>query len=154
MQFSVAAILTTLLAGTALATPTPMEAESTEVKSMSSSATWTIRHLRRECDHNDSCCTWYFAVDDGRSQWCDCEFRTYSTHDTPASRAQGKEQWCGPYVITSGWSGQFGEGNGFTTFSVVDKGRREIAWPAYKDEQVWGGHVVRPDQCYPVQWLP
>ncbi|GKU14751.1 unnamed protein product [Fusarium langsethiae] len=60
---------------------------------------------------------------------------------------------CGDYTVTSGWSGQFGPGNGFTTFSVVSS-KRQIVWPAYTDKQVQGGKVVKPDQSYTPANLP
>ena len=58
----------------------------------------------------------------------------------------------GPFTVGSGWSGQFGPGNGFTTFSVVRGGL--IAYPAYRDVQLANGKSVRPDQSYTPQNLP
>ncbi|CRK23756.1 hypothetical protein BN1708_013790, partial [Verticillium longisporum] len=61
---------------------------------------------------------------------------------------------CGPYTVTSSWSGQFGEGNGFTTLAVVNRSSKQIVWPAYTDKQLAKAVVVKPNQSYPVQALP
>ena len=74
---------------------------------------------------------------------------------SPASRQKaGGPGKCGAYTVTSGWSGQFGEGNGFTTLSVVDQAKKLIVWPAYTDKQLAGGKVVKPDQAYAPTKLP
>lgn len=147
MKFSVATLLTTLLAGSALAAPT-------DVKSMSAQTTWTIESAKRVCDKADTACNWTFAVNAGSAGKTNCAFTTKKTGSTVASRAPNTGSTCGPYTVTSGWSGQFGEGQGFTTLSVVNRSKKQIAWPAYTDKQLAGGKVVTPNQSYPVQALP
>ncbi|EJT68307.1 hypothetical protein GGTG_14116 [Gaeumannomyces tritici R3-111a-1] len=61
---------------------------------------------------------------------------------------------CGKYTVSSGWSGQFGPGHGFTTLSVIDKAQKLIVWPAYTDAQLAGMQTVKPDQSYPQHTLP
>lgn len=81
-----------------------------------------------------------------------------------------------PYSVTSGWSGQFGPGNGFvrtypqpprtkttcpiittdtkapqTTFAVANYPANLIVYPAYTDKEVAAGTVVTPDKSYAPQ---
>ena len=150
MKFSVVTVLTTLLAGSAIAAPAP----AAEVKSMAAQATWTVEDMKRVCDKSDTSCTWTFGVNAGSAGKNTCTFTVKKSGNVVASRAPNKGSKCGPYTITSGWSGQFGEGQGFTTLSVVNQGKKQIAWPAYTDKQLAGGKVVKPNQSYPVQALP
>lgn len=148
MQFSVATFITTLLATSALAAPAP----AADVKSMATSATWTVEGLKRVCNSADTSCAWTFTVNSGTKTAC--SFTVKKSGSTPASQAPNKGSTCGPYTVTSGWSGQFGKDQGFTTLSVVNTSKKQIAWPAYTDKQLAGGKVVKPDQSYPVQALP
>jgi hypothetical protein len=59
---------------------------------------------------------------------------------------------CGSYTVTSGWSGQFGAGNGFTVLAVKDTTANLIAYPSYTDNQLAGGAVVA-DQAWATQPL-
>lgn len=140
MQFSVTAVLTTLLAASAMAAPAP------------SANNWSIESMKRSCDKADTSCAWSFTVNNGAAK-TPCAYTVKKTGNTPASQAPQNGAKCGPYTVTSGWSGQFGAGNGFTTLSVVDLGKKRIAWPAYTDKQLAGGKVVSPNQSYPVQSL-
>ena len=149
MQFSVATLLTTLLATSALAAPAP----APEVKSMATSTTWTIEGVKRVCDSADTSCAWTFTINAAGAKTA-AAFTTKKSGSTPASQAPNTGSTSGPYRITSGWSGQFGPGQGFTTLSVVNQSKKQIAWPAYTDKQLAGGKVVKPDQSYPVQALP
>ncbi|KAK6064353.1 hypothetical protein SCUP234_08597 [Seiridium cupressi] len=108
---------------------------------------WTIVGLKRVCDAADTSCTWSFSVDTHLAAATACSF---VVKGKPASQTSGTGATCGPYTVTSGWSGQFGPGNGFTTLAVVDNTKKKIVWPAYTDKQLAGGAVVKPDQSYPV----
>jgi hypothetical protein len=149
MQLSLTTLFTTLLATTALAAPAP----GNDVKSMSAQISWTIENMKRACDAADTSCAWIFSVNASGAKTA-CSFTVKKTGSTPASQAPNSAgSTCGPYRVTSGWSGQFGPGNGFTTLSVVNQVKKQIAWSAYTDKQLAGGKVVKPDQSYPVQTL-
>ncbi|KAK4183569.1 hypothetical protein QBC35DRAFT_456150 [Podospora australis] len=115
------AALFLLLGGShhALATPLPADAEL-----------WTIQSARRMCDGHDLVCVWTFSI---------------STN--VASFAPGVT--CGPYTINVGWSGKFGEREGFTTITVVDKANKKMVFASYRDAEVAGGAVVVPDLQLP-----
>ncbi|KAI6498080.1 hypothetical protein MCOR11_004109 [Pyricularia oryzae] len=106
--------------------------------------TTTIRH-----GHDDEArCRWSFTVVTQQRGRQRCGFEA-------GRRASAAEVRCGGhFAVASSWSGQFGEDQGFTTLSVVDRERRLVVWPAYRDAQLEGGRVVRPDQSYVPQRLP
>ncbi|KAJ3459162.1 hypothetical protein MRS44_015235 [Fusarium solani] len=83
-----------------------------------------------------------------------CKYVVKSTKTAKASKANGGPATCGDFTITSGWSGQFGADKGFTTLSVVSKSKKQIVYPAYTDQQLAGGKVVKPDQAYAPASLP
>lgn len=134
-----------LLSATALAVPTQARTDSKAVRA--AAATWTIEGTKRVCNTADTSCTWTFGVNNGTGTTQCTEVVTGS----PASQTNGGPATCGVYTVTSGWSGQFGAGNGFTTFAVVNYGADLIVFPAYTDTQVAGGAVVTPDQSYTPQ---
>ncbi|KAL3475958.1 hypothetical protein BJX99DRAFT_228649 [Aspergillus californicus] len=144
MQFSLNKLL---LAALSCSVSTTFAAPA---KSMMANASWTITDLKRVCDSADTSCTWTFGINTG-SNATEC---TYVVNGSPASRANGGPSDCGAYTITSGWSGQFGADNGFTTLSVVEEASRQIVWPAYTDKQLANGTVVKPDQSYTPSILP
>lgn len=129
-------------AATALAAPA--------IDTRATAPQWTIVGMKRVCDAADTSCTWSFSVDTHVSAVTPC---TFTVKGKPASQTSGTGATCGVYTVTSGWSGQFGPGNGFTTLSVVDNTQKKIVWPAYTDKQLAGGAVVSPDQSYPVTQL-
>ncbi|KAI0884671.1 uncharacterized protein GGS22DRAFT_145568 [Annulohypoxylon maeteangense] len=150
MQFS-STILSTLLlcASSTLAAPISMAAPN--------AAQWTIESLKRTCDDGDKTCVWTFNINTGEEGVSATSVDSYTVNATdsaPASRAIGQAQKFGNFTVTSTWSGQFGEGEGFTTMSVIDYAKGLIVYPAYKDTQLVNGQVVSPDQSYPVQNLP
>ncbi|KAH7145591.1 hypothetical protein B0J13DRAFT_553687 [Dactylonectria estremocensis] len=150
MQFSTA-FLALLSATSALAAPAPAEATSMMVKAPQ----WSLQGLNRKCDTGDKTCTWNFKVSTGTGTGTACKYVVKGTKATPkASRSNGGPVKCGDFTITSGWSGQFGEGNGFTTLSVVSTSKKQIVWPAYTDKQLAGGKTVKPDQAYAPAALP
>ncbi|KAK7428460.1 hypothetical protein QQZ08_005079 [Neonectria magnoliae] len=152
MQFS-AAFLAAILSATTLAAPAPAPAEKA-VSMMAATPQWTIQGLNRKCDTADKTCTWNFGIKTSSGTTA-CKYVVKSTKATPkASRSNGGPSKCGDFTVTSGWSGQFGAGNGFTTLSVVSNSKRQIAWPAYTDKQLAGGKTVKPDQAYAPAALP
>lgn len=117
---------------------------------MATGPQWTLQNTKRVCNAEDTSCTWTFGIYPGSGDATAC---TYVVKGDTASQANGGPSDCEDYTITSGWSGQFGEGNGFTTLSVVNKAR-QIVWPAYTDKQLEEGKVVKPDQSYAPVTLP
>ncbi|KAJ5880784.1 uncharacterized protein N7473_011837 [Penicillium subrubescens] len=146
MQLSQLLLATILAAPAALAAPV-----ASSVSMMAASPEWTIQSMKRVCATNDSSCTWTFGIYPGSGDATACKLVV--TANT-ASQANGGPSSCGDYTVTSGWSGQFGPGNGFTTLSVVNNKSRQIIWPAYTDKQLAGGNVVTPDQSYAPAALP
>ncbi|KAI1649656.1 uncharacterized protein F4817DRAFT_331063 [Daldinia loculata] len=116
-------------------------------------AQWTITGLSRAVDAADTSSDWTFGIDNGAGTTA-VKYTVKAAGSTPATRSPGGPVTVGDFTITSGWSGQFGDDKGFTTFSVVDNAKRQIVYPAYTDAQVKDGQVVKPDQSYPVQNLP
>ncbi|KAI0843327.1 hypothetical protein F5Y06DRAFT_254666 [Hypoxylon sp. FL0890] len=149
MQLPTTLLLTLLSASASLAAPLSMAAPN--------AAEWTIESLSRTCDDSDTTCVWAFGINTGEAGVNITNVSNYTVNATssaPASRAVGGPQVFGNYTVTSTWSGQFGEGQGFTTLSVIDYDKGLIVYPAYKDTQLVNGKVVTPDQSYPVQNLP
>ncbi|KAM0347690.1 hypothetical protein ACHAPU_004705 [Fusarium lateritium] len=146
MKFS-AAVFTFLAATGVSAAPA---AET--VNMMASSPQWTIRDAKRYCRSDDSICNWKFGIDTGSGTPVVCK---YDVKGPGASKktAAGPGT-CGDFTITSGWSGQFGADQGFTTLSVVSNSKRQIIWPAYTDKQLAGAKIVKPDQSYSPASLP
>ncbi|OQD68850.1 hypothetical protein PENDEC_c030G04954 [Penicillium decumbens] len=144
--------ITQILLSTALFASSAVMAAPTAAKSMMAAGPeWTIKNMTRTCIPSNTECTWSFGIQPGTTVATAC---TYGVKATNASQASGGPISCGAYTITSGWSGQFGEGNGFTTLSVVNDETRQIIWPAYTDKQLADGEVVKPDQSYAPAALP
>ncbi|CAL5873169.1 uncharacterized protein PFLUO_LOCUS7438 [Penicillium psychrofluorescens] len=136
-------LLSTLFASSAvLAAPVSM---------MTAGPEWTITNMKRVCNAKDTSCTWTFGIEIGSGVATPC---TFVVKGNEASEASGGPVKCGAFTVTSGWSGQFGPGNGFTTMSVVNDNTRKIAWPAYTDVQLDTEKVVKPDQSYAPAALP
>lgn len=112
---------------------------------------WTIRCLRRTCNHHDTVCEWYFYIDTGYHDPTECHFHVEGQH---ASQTDTQGHRCGHFTVSSGWSGQFGPGEGFTVLSVVHQAQKLIAWPGYTDKQLEAGETVFPDLEFPVSRLP
>ncbi|TLS29442.1 hypothetical protein PpBr36_03799 [Pyricularia pennisetigena] len=134
MHFSTTTLIA-LLASTAAAAPVSTVA-----------ATWTINSFKRTCNDADTVCKVEFGIN---GTACSYEVKAASE----ASRASVSGVVCGPYQVTSGWSGQFGPGNGFTTWSVADWSKKLIAFPSYADRDIPNGQVVTPDRSFAVQAL-
>lgn len=149
MQFTTAA-LTAVLATIAAARPAPdATSDLSAVSMMVASSTWTIQSMKRSCDSADTSCAWSFKINTG-SAATDCAF---TVKGSPASQTDQKSAVkCGDFSLTTGWSGQFGAGNGFTTMAVNNG--KQIIYPAYTDKQLAGGNVVSPDQSYTPANLP
>ncbi|KXT04175.1 hypothetical protein AC578_54 [Pseudocercospora eumusae] len=143
MQFTTIVALLAA-AGSSLAAPAPVADKSM----MAAGASWTMQDFKRTC--GGGVCTYDYKINtnDGSAATA-C---TYKVNGNPATRASYNNVKCGAFTISSNWSGQFGEGNGFQTLAVV-KGK-QIIYPAYTDKQLVSGQVVKPDQSYTPQNLP
>jgi hypothetical protein len=106
------------------------------------SGEWTIKDFTRTCDKADKKCTYSYII---ATPWV-AQSCNYDVEGSPASRTEVKPRDCGEFQLSSAWSGQFGEGNGFTTFAVTN--HKQIVWPAYADKQIENGKAVKPDQSY------
>lgn len=142
---------TTILLGALAAASTSMAAPVEGARLMTATASqWTVQAFTRTCDQADKSCHITFGInrnDGSAAQNCD-----FNVNGAPASRASFNNVACGPYTLSANWSGQFGEGNGFTTLAVTD--RKQIIYPAYTDKQLVNGQRVSPDQSYSPQALP
>lgn len=145
MQYST--ILLGLMATVAAAAPTT----TGSVSAMADVKPWIIKDFTRTCNVADTSCTVKFGVDTQIAATTNCE---YTVTGTPASRASIDNVSCGPYTISSGWSGQFGADNGFTTWSVVDFSKKLITWPSYSDKELLNAKAVSPNKSYTPATLP
>ncbi len=151
MKFS-ATILAAVLSATAFAAPAPeLEVRQTAAVNMMVTAApqWTIEKMKRVCASGT--CTWTFNIDNHATAITPC---TFKVKGAPATQTDSSGNVCGGYTVSTGWSGQFGAGNGFTTLAVVDNAKKQIVYPAYTDTQLGTGKVVKPDQSYTPQNLP
>ncbi|KAL7952029.1 hypothetical protein V8C42DRAFT_305974 [Trichoderma barbatum] len=145
MQITQTLIATLFAASAAVAAPAPAD------KSMMAAVPeWTITNMKRVCNAGNTSCTWTFGIDTHLAAATSCTYIVKATAN--ASQTNGGPVTCGPYTVTSGWSGQFGPG--FTTFAVTDFTKKLITWPAYTDAQVQAGNVVSPNQSYAPANLP
>lgn len=142
-------ILSLLSASGALAAPAPAPVPET-VSAMAAVPQWTIKSYTRTCDAADTSCAVKFSVDTkiAGEKVQACTFTLKKTGSTPASHASIDNVTCGPFKVSSGWSGQFGPDAGFTTLSVVDFAKKLIVWPSYADFEVVNGKAVTPDKSY------
>src|SRR4051812_1221727 len=101
MQFTTV-FLSALLSAASLAAPVEPRAEA--VSMMAQATTWTITNMKRTLDAADTVATWTFAINNGQTT-TPC---TEVVKGSPASQTNGGPVTCGPYTVTSGWSGQFG----------------------------------------------
>jgi hypothetical protein len=144
MQFTTAFLAILATAGTSMAAPAP----AADVSMMATGSTWTMQSFKRVCSQTS--CTYSYAInanDGSKATAC-----SYKVSGNPAARASYGNVKCGAYTISSSWSGQFGEGNGFQTLAVVKNGK--IIYPGYTDKQLANGATVKPDQSYTPQNLP
>ena len=139
-----------LFATSALAAPSVPRADANTVSAMAAVPEWTIVNFTRTCNKTDTECVVSFAVDTHVSPVTAC---SYKVTGAPASRTSTNGIVCGPYTLSSGWSGQFGPNNGFTTWSLVDWSKKLIAWPAYSDAELVNGVAVAPNKSYAPQNL-
>lgn len=122
----------------------PLEPRAEAVSMMAQATTWTITSAKRVVNADSTVTTWSFGINNGQTTTPCTEVikgtKSYSLNGGPVT--------CGPYTVTSGWSDQFGPGNEFTTFAVVDYAAKLIVYPAYTDKEVASGNVVTPDKSY------
>ncbi|SMR54943.1 unnamed protein product [Zymoseptoria tritici ST99CH_3D1] len=144
MQFSTTVLAILATAGTSFAAPAPVP--DVAVSKMVSNAQWTIRDFKRQCANGS--CSFTYAIDNGATV-TGCAYSVAANGGKSADQTDYSNIKCGDYTIGSGWSGQFGPGNGFTTLSVVDSSRK-IIYPSYSDAAIAnaGNGPVKPDQSY------
>ncbi|KAL2021730.1 hypothetical protein VTK56DRAFT_6673 [Thermocarpiscus australiensis] len=136
-------------ASNVLAAPA-LNTRAQEVSAMADVPQWTVKSFTRTCNDADTSCTVSFGIDTHTAPVTNCQ---YTVTGAPASRTSTNGITCGPYTISSAWSGQFGDGNGFTTWSVTDWSQKLIIWPAYTDRELVNGQPVSPDKSYAPQTL-
>jgi hypothetical protein len=149
MHFSTVFIALAAVGNSALAA-LAMSTRSDAVSAMAEVPQWKIKSLTRTCNAENTSCNVSFGIDTQTAPVTAC---SYTVTGAPASQASTSGITCGPYTISSGWSGQFGAENGFTTWSVVDWSKRLIVWPAYSDRELVNGVAVTPDKSYAPQTL-
>ena len=132
-----------LLAAASSALAAPVEAEA--VSARAAPPAWIIQSFKRSCNSADTECSVSFSVNTQLSAPTSC---SYGVKGAQASRKSVDNVSCGPYTISSGWNGSFGEGRGFTTWAVVDHGKRLVTWPSYADTELVNGVVVTPNKSY------
>ncbi|KAK3356864.1 hypothetical protein B0T25DRAFT_589318 [Lasiosphaeria hispida] len=142
MQFSTL-FLGLSAAASAMAAPAAINTEA--VSAMAAVPEWTIKSFTRTCNKADTSCVVSFGIDNHLAPVTQCG---YTVVGSPASQAATDGIRCGVYTVSSGWSGVFGPGNGFTTWSVVNWDLRLIAWPSYSDRELTNGVAVTPDKSY------
>ena len=138
-----------LLAGTSTALAMP-RAESVAARFTPATPTpdWVVQDFTRTCNAADTSCEVKLTINSQGSRPSTCR---YSIKGNPASRADRTNVDCGIYKVSSGWSGQFGPKNGFTTWAIVDEAKRLRIWPAYADSELVDGRKVTPDKSYAPQ---
>ena len=142
------------IAALAAISPAAAAPAAGEISMMAAGPQWTINDMLRQCDKPNKVCTYTFKVNTHVGTPTPCKFVVKAGAEV-ASHTNGGPAKCGIFTVTSGWSGQFGPGNGFTTLSVVDYAKKQIIWPAYTDKQLAsGGKTVKPDQSYAPANLP
>ncbi|KAI0457157.1 surface protein 1 [Xylaria acuta] len=119
------------------------------------STEWTLESLSRVIDGADDSVTWKFGINTNEEDVdvTACTYTVKAVAPAPATQSNGGPVKCGVFNITSGWSGQFGEDQGFTVISVVDYAKKLIVYAGYTDASVTNGTVVDPDLSFPVQTL-
>lgn len=109
MQFKTL-LFSSLSATAALAAPAIQDRAAKDMMA-AAAGQWTITSLSRTCNAALTSCSWTFGINDGTAI-TPC---TVVVGGTPATQTNGGPATCGAYTVTSGWSGQFGEGNGFVS---------------------------------------
>ena len=109
--------LTSFLASTVIAAPMA----ELDHNSVDAEAVWTIRSFTRTCNIPDTACSYSFGIQTPDPVVTQCSY-TVVTSQQAASRASYNGVGCGKFTISSSWSGQFGEGQGFQTMAVVGNG--------------------------------
>ncbi|KAK4225776.1 hypothetical protein QBC38DRAFT_251455 [Podospora fimiseda] len=156
MKFSLLSLLT-LFATLTSSTPLPTDSTPTPTSSQDIvQELWTIHGLYRLCNPFDTICTWNFQIHNnvGRYAPVPCSLPVVENKEQgiPASRNHVENYKCGPFDLSSGWSGEFGEEKGFTTLTVADVRARLVVQCAFADGQVGGGKVQGDLVLVPRGW--
>ncbi|KAK4139900.1 uncharacterized protein C8A04DRAFT_32611 [Dichotomopilus funicola] len=145
-----AALLGLVAAASSVAAAPSAKSRPNTVSAMADVPAWIITSFTRTCNEGDTTCDVTFGIDTQTAPATDC---AYTVIGSPASQTATNGIVCGPYTISSSWSGQFGPENGFTTWSVIDWDNRLIAWPAYNDQELVNATAVTPDKSFTPQTL-
>jgi len=109
---------------------------------------WIFKSFTRACNDDDTFCTIIFRIDTQVEPETPC---LYNVSGPQASRKSTDEVACGPFLMSSSWSDQFGSDHGFTTWAVIDWNKRLIVWPSYSDMELANGVTVTPDKSFAPQ---
>ena len=142
MHFTTAFIGLLSVASSAIAAPVDTQAETIAARAP---PPWILRSFKRSCNAADTECWVSFGVDTQTSPVVNC---SYGVKGDKASRKSTDGIVCGPYTVSSGWNGSFGEGHGFTTWAIVNNAQRTVAWPSYADSDLVNGVAVTPDRAF------
>lgn len=112
MQFS-SVILAALMGSAAMAAPIA----EPDRNMMVAGASWTMQTFTRTCNSADTSCKYNYTINPHDVAATPCSYTV--TAASKASRASYNNVKCGNFVISSNWSGQFGDGKGFQTLAVV-----------------------------------
>lgn len=147
MQFK--ATLVSLFIAGALAAPSSAKVpEGAVLKQSTTNNIWTVQDFKRECNEEDTKCTATFYLNTTGPSSTDC---SYDVEGSPASQSNGPPEGgqCGDFTVHSGY-----DSTGWTQYTVAHYESGLIIYPAYKDEQLEGGEVVKPDVAEYPQPLP
>lgn len=151
--FTILAAATTALAAPAHST-TPTDTSVLPARG-AARPFWSIRDYKRTCAGpagSETSCTATFGIDTKLNghKVALCTVTTKGSAGFPATQAAYTGIPCGPngrFTLNSGWSGQFGNGNGFSTVSIVDNTDKIIVYAGYADSEVpANGSAVKPDK--------
>lgn len=159
MKFLTATTTSTLLSLFAIAVAAPTQETATpfqDVVPTPGQELWKVSQFRRLCDPFDTACVFDFTVSTNVASYAPVPCRFTLAADigkaVAASKNHLEDHACGPYHVSVGWNGQFGEGNGFVTLAVVDFGARMSAWYSWSESKLEGGQVAEDAAAVPVKW--
>ena len=145
------------MASTAFAAPAPTT-QTNDASTISARGAarpwWRITDYKRNCVGNvgaETSCTTTFAIETvlDKTPFA-CTVTTAGKAGDPATRASFSGVSCGPngkFTFSSGWSGQFGNGNGFSTIAIVDNQEKVIVYAGYSDSEIPAdGSAVKPNK--------
>jgi hypothetical protein len=85
---------------------------------MAAGPQWSLQKFTRTCNSTNNSCKFSYTISTGSGAGTPC---SYTINAQNAADANYNNIHCGAFTISSGWSGQFGPGNGFTTLAVTNQ---------------------------------